>query len=200
MTAIGIAPPIGVKLTETSPALIEPPWASSSSTKQTSERAHFRRAHRPHRPPCHSPARTRHVTQGQAAPTWPRISRASLPNRGGPERPDLDCQCIDRRQADARADRTPLCAIVKGSVGRFRGHMGRLSGAVALPANLGPGPSSRPSMAVGLPHLQVVRPRFAAGAAPGPAASPTARWQRSRNGRLCPGHWQGQALGRWPRS
>jgi len=30
-------------------------------------------------------------------------------------------------------------------------------------------------------------------APPGPAASPTADWQRSRNGRPCPVHWQGRA-------
>src|SRR5213079_238715 len=49
------------------------------------------------------------------------------------------------------------------------------------------GPSSRPSMAVASPQLQVVRPRFAAGAPSGPAASPAARWQRSRNAQPCPG-------------
>jgi hypothetical protein len=74
------------------------------------------------------------------------------------------------------------------------------SGAVALPAILDRWPSSRPSVAVVLPHLQVVRPRFAAGAPPGPAASPAAVWQRSGNGQLCPGHGRDQAAGRraWP--
>ena len=36
-----------------------------------------------------------------------------------------------------------------------------------------------------LPHLQVVRPRFAAGAPPGGAASLAAGWQRSRNAWAC---------------
>jgi len=44
------------------------------------------------------------------------------------------------------------------------------SGAVASAAMAGRWPSSGPSMAVVLPRLQVVRPRFAAGAPPGPAA------------------------------
>jgi len=42
-------------------------------------------------------------------------------------------------------------------------------------------------MAVVSRRVQVVRPRFAAGAPPGPAASPSAGWQRSGNGQLCPG-------------
>ena len=46
------------------------------------------------------------------------------------------------------------------------------SGAVSWPAGLGRGPSSWPIVAVVLPRLQVVRPRCAAGAPPGPAASP----------------------------
>jgi len=36
-------------------------------------------------------------------------------------------------------------------------------------------------VAVASPHLQIVRPRFAVGAPPGPAASPTAVWQRPGN-------------------
>jgi hypothetical protein len=44
-----------------------------------------------------------------------------------------------------------------------------------------PRPSSRPSVAVVWRHPQVVRPRFAVGAPPGPAASPTAGWQRPGN-------------------
>jgi len=47
-----------------------------------------------------------------------------------------------------------------------------------------------------LPYLQVVRPRFAAGAPPGPSASPAAVWQRSGKGQLCPGRGRDQAVGR----
>ena len=73
------------------------------------------------------------------------------------------------------------------------------------------GPSSRPGVAVASPHLQVVRPRFAAGAPPGPAASPAAGWQRSRNAQPCPvccragrgagrisPSWRARALACWP--
>jgi hypothetical protein len=66
------------------------------------------------------------------------------------------------------------------------------SGAVALSAILDRWPSSRPSVAVVLPRFQVVRPRSAAGAPPGPSASPTV--QSSRGG-TCPrlrGGWQRQ--------
>ena len=45
--------------------------------------------------------------------------------------------------------------------------------------------SSLPIVARRSPHLQVVRPRFAAGAPPGPAAYPAAVWQRSRNAGAC---------------
>ena len=65
---------------------------------------------------------------------------------------------------------------------------------------LTPGPSSRPSVAVVLPGLQIVRPRLAAGAPPGPAASPAAGWQRPGNGQPCPGHVQVRARGWRPRS
>jgi hypothetical protein len=63
------------------------------------------------------------------------------------------------------------------------------------------GPSSRPGMAVASPHLQVVRPRFAAGAPSGPAASPAARWQRPGNAQPCPGcrprPWCGGGAREW---
>jgi hypothetical protein len=74
----------------------------------------------------------------------------------------------DRAESSpSRSERMPLCVKWLGQ---------RSSGL-----------SSRPSMAVVSPRLQVVRPHFAAGAPPGPAASPAARWQRSRKGQLCPG-------------
>jgi len=46
-------------------------------------------------------------------------------------------------------------------------------------------------MAAASPHLQVVRPRFAAGAPSGPAASPAVMGQRSRNARS---HWPPASL------
>jgi len=42
-------------------------------------------------------------------------------------------------------------------------------------------------VAVVSPRVQVVRPRFAAGAPPGPAASPAADCRRSRDGQVCQG-------------
>jgi len=92
----------------------------------------------------------------------------------------------------------PLC--VKEFGRSFSGRVRCASGAVASAAVVALWPSSRPSVAVVLPRLQVVRPRFAAGAPPGPAASPTAEWQRSRNGQLRRGHVQGRGLGCRPRS
>jgi hypothetical protein len=87
----------------------------------------------------------------------------------------------------------PLC--VKG----FRRSCLRLvrcpPAAGALPALLDPWPSSLPSVAVVLPHLQVVRPRFAAGAPSGPAASPAAGWQRPGNGQPCPRALAGAGAG-----
>jgi hypothetical protein len=62
------------------------------------------------------------------------------------------------------------------------------SGAVVLAVILDPWPSSRPGVAVVLRRLQVVRPRCAAGAPPGPAAAPAAGWQRPGNGQPCRGH------------
>jgi hypothetical protein len=84
------------------------------------------------------------------------------------------------RQATASATRLPsitrplCCCFKRLSWGSFE------VGASEARWRVLSGPSSRPSMAVALPHLQVVRPRFAPGAAPGPAASPAdlARYPR----------------------
>jgi hypothetical protein len=92
--------------------------------------------------------------------------------------------CADRRMppthTSSRPERKPLC--VKRLRRSFSRRVKCSSDAVASPAIHSPWPSSRPSVAVVLPHLQVVRPRFAAGAPPGPAAAPAAGWQR-------PGEW-----------
>jgi hypothetical protein len=138
-----------------------------------------------------------------ALPRPPRLDRAIRPHSrwaaarhdGMPPQNRRLRAAAERRTSPRpnRADRMPHC--VKGFRRSFSRRV-RLSGAVALRANLGPWPSSWPSMAVVSPHLQVVRPRFAAGAPPGPAASQTAGWQRPRNGQPC----QARALGCWPRS
>jgi hypothetical protein len=99
---------------------------------------------------------------------------------------------------DHHAERKPLC--VKVFRRSFSWRVRCPSGAVPLPGNLGPWPSSRPGMAVVLPRLRVIRPRLAAGAPPGPAASPAAGWQRPGNGRPCLRRWQARALGCLPRS
>src|SRR5215470_12802202 len=87
---------------------------------------------------------------------------------------------------DLAARRTnPLC--VKRLRRSFWRRVRWPSGAVASPADVGPGPCPRPSVAVASPHLQVAGPGFAAGAPPGPAASPAADWQRPGNALYCPG-------------
>ena len=100
--------------------------------------------------------------------------------------------------ASANTDRKPHC--VKGLRRSSSRHVKCPSGAGALVLILDSWPSSRLSMAVVLPHLQVVRPRFAAGAPPGPATGPAAGWQRSRNSQPCPGCRQARTPGCWPRS
>src|SRR6476619_1257514 len=58
-----------------------------------------------------------------------------------------------------------------------------------------PGLSSRPGVAVVSPFVQVVRPRFAPGASPGPVALPMAEWQRPGNAQPCPGTRSGRTGG-----
>ena len=140
------------------------------------------------RPPAHRhhPAAAECCAQADHPPDQGVNAPYRSPNRAGPRRPHWSTPERD-------PERKPLC--VKGLRRSFSRRVRCPSGPVAFAVILGPWPSSRPSVAVVLPHLQVVRPRFAAGAPPGPAAAPTAGWQRSRNGYLCPGQRQAQALG-----
>ena len=114
-------------------------------------------------------------------------------NADPPERPDRSRPRGNTSRRGCQPERKPLC--VKGLRRCSSRLVKRPSGAVAFAVILGPWPSSWPGAAVVLPHLQVVRPRFVAGAPPGPAASPAARWQRPGNGQLRPGHEQGRARG-----
>jgi hypothetical protein len=129
----------------------------------------------------------------------PQLTRRGIPRRA-------PCCC---RPLSARATRTehPFLRPVRPSSRQPLARPERVlfAGAVKWVSGFSsksypPGPSSRPGVAVVSPYLQVVRPRFAPGAPPGPAASPTAEWQRPGNAQPCPGTpsgWTGgQKVGR----
>jgi hypothetical protein len=148
------------------------------------------------------PGRLTHLQQSALGDHPPRCARCprarGLRHRGPsvpfghgsrtPERPVLRAAAEIAWKLRCYAERMPLC------VKERRWSYSRLvrcpSDAAVLPAILAPWPSSRPSVAVVLPHLQVVRPRFAAGAPPRPAASPTAGWQRPGKPSSAPGSSQ----------
>src|ERR1700722_12691988 len=115
----------------------------------------------------------RHTPGARAAARKDRPQRGNRPRTPRRRRDTLTDLRGDSQESVTpfeNTDRMPLC--VKKLRRSFLWGVTPLSDASS--ANLVSWPSSQPSMAVVLPHLQVVRPRFAAGAPPGPAASPTA--------------------------